>query len=93
MPAAPQLGVHPGTLDQPITQVSRVTQVSPGLTGRSAAPGRAGENDGFDTSGTAMIKQAGCDRVELSAGSAYVVVDEDEFPGCPCGLGYLERCP
>ncbi len=56
MPAAPQLGVHPGSLDQPITQVSRVTQVSRGFTGGSAAPGSTGEDDSFDAGCLALVE-------------------------------------
>ena len=42
---------------------------------RSAAPGRAGQDDGFDPGRAALIEQATGDRVELGAGSAHVVED------------------
>ena len=73
MPAAPQLGVHPGSLDQPITQASRVTRVSPGFTARSAAPGCTGEDDGLDAGCLALVEQAAGHHVELRASSADVI--------------------
>src|SRR5262249_33715888 len=49
-------------------------------------PGCSRQDDCFDAGGVAVVEKACGDRVELAAGGAHVVVDEDMAPGCPGGV-------